>query len=69
MEAAYAAPFPTGARTKAVTSPMTAPAVAISTVALVAFSPAKSARINTVLISTSSHSRNQQVFVPQFHHR
>ena len=52
--AASAAPLPAGASTTAVTAPMRAPAVASSAVVLLALSPEKSARINTVLISTSS---------------
>ena len=59
--AASAAPFPAPARTTAVTAPIRAPAVANSAVVLVAFSPEKSARINTVLISTSSLLGNLQV--------
>ena len=52
--AARDAPLPLGARTTAVTAPMRAPAVASSAVVLLALSPEKSARINTLLISTSS---------------
>ena len=56
--AASAAPLPAPARTMAVTVPIRAAAVAISAVVLLAFSPEKSARINTVLISTSSQPRS-----------
>ncbi|CAB4957726.1 unannotated protein [freshwater metagenome] len=52
--AASAAPLPLPAKTTAVTEPIRAPAVASSAVVFVALSPEKSARINTLLISTSS---------------
>ena len=52
--AAIAAPFPEGANTTAQTEPIRAPTVASSAVVFVATSPWKSARIITVLISTSS---------------
>ena len=52
--AASAAPLPASAMTTAVTAPIRAATVASSAVVLVALSPAKSAKINTLLISTSS---------------
>ena len=53
ISAAIAAPFPAGARTTAVTSPIRAPAVANSAFVFVALPLTKSAKINTLLISTS----------------
>ena len=65
---ARAAPFPAGARTTAVTSPMRAAAVASSAVVLVALSPEKSARINTLLISTSFQTgKSPEIFRPLLH--
>ncbi len=53
ISAAIAAPLPEGARTTAVTSPIRAPTVANSAFVFVAFELTKSAKINTLLISTS----------------
>ena len=61
-------PWPTGARTTAVTSPMRAPAVANSAFVFVAFVPTKSARINTVLISTSFLLGMKPVVRRRIHH-
>jgi len=67
--AANAAPFPVPARTTAVTVPIRAPAVASSAVVLVALSPEKSARINTLLISTSSLLGSSRGILRRFLHR
>ena len=67
--AAIAAPCPTGAITTAHTSPMRAPTVASSALVLVALPPWKSARIITVLISTSSLLGMLQVHFHRHHYR
>ena len=68
IAAAYVEPCPTGASTTTVTSPIRAPTVANSAFVLVALAPTKSARINTVLISTSFLLRMKPVVLRRFHH-
>ena len=67
--AASAAPLPLPASTTAVTEPMRAAAVANSAVVLEALSPEKSARINTVLISTSSLLGSSRANLRRYLHR